>query len=251
MQVTGLCYINGRLYSIERRRERPSNQYRLAVYGVNNDTITLLETLHLDTTASLPFVGRFSGRVYIPCLSRGVRIVLYDGSKLGEITTLSCVRNPRGVAEVSPSTLYVCDLDTRTVCQVDVNQDAITANLQEPPGFERRRLEQVAFLGDTVLVRYSNSLVAYRHGIPSPGKLITRPGILKGLTTDHHSSFILVGDDEGTGLRNVFVLDLNGTLTHTVPVSADRKQSPHICAVVGERLWLVCRNGDILVMSSE
>ncbi len=180
-----------------------------------------------------------------------MRVILYDGSKLGEITTLSCVKNPRGVAEVSPSTLYVCDLDSRTVVQVDINQDTITTELPAPPGFERRRLEQVAFLGDTVLVRYSNGLVAYRHGIPSPGKLITRPGVLEGLTTDHHSSFLLVGKDLDTGLPAVFVLDLNGTLTHTIPVSVDRQQSPLICAVVGERLFLMCSNEDIIVMSSE
>ncbi len=243
MQVTGMCYINGRLFSIARLREVGSTKCRLAIYGFNDDTLVLLDTLQLHCSASQPVVGHFSGRVYVPCKSHGVRIALYDRSKLAEIATLSCVKNPGGVAEVSPSTLYICDLDSTTVCQVDVNQDTITAKLQQlPRRVERKWLDQIAFLGDTVLVHYSRDVVAYRQGAISAFTAIKQH--VDSLTTDHHSSFLMLD----SASRTVFVLDVNCTLTHTIPIPTD--QPPLACTVVGNELWVIDKNGKIIIMSS-
>ncbi len=242
-----MCYDNWRLYTVEERKEDES--YRLAVYSVTDqDTVTLLHTLDLEGDAWDPRVDRQSGQVYIPCQSRGVCVVSYDGSKLVPVTTLRCVGRADSLAVVSTNTLYVCDRVSGTVYLVDVTQDRVTATLQPPQEVRGKEPHYIAVLGDTILVGYGYNLVIYRHGVPTPGKLIPRPQGLEsvtGLTTDHHSSFLASDAESDT----VYVLDVGGNLTHTIPIPGDRK--PGDCTVVGGQLWVGCWNGHIIVMSSQ
>ncbi len=210
-------------------------------------TVTLLDTLDLEGEAWDPHVDRQSGRVYIPCGHSGVCVVRYDGSKLVPVTTLRCVRDAHRLAVVSTDTLYVMDFATVTVCLVDVNQDRVTSRLQPPGEVGDEGPYNIAVLGDVVLVNYACPyLVIYQHGVPTPGKLIPLPqglGEVTGLTTDHHSSFLLCDS------RSVYVLDISGNLTHTIPIPGNRE--PLDCTVVGGQLWVGCSKGDIIVMSSQ
>ncbi len=220
---------------------------RLSVYSVTDqDTVTVLDTLDLDGDASQPCVHHQSVRVYIPCGHHGISVVRYDGSKLVLVTTLRCVSEAENLAVVSPDTLYVCDGDSRTVCLVDVTQDRVTGRLQKLVGMKRQSPWHVAFLAETVLVDYGDGgLVTYRHGVPTSGKVLPRLHGLRwvsGLTTDLHSSFLLFDS------RALYVLDISGNLTHTISISGDRE--PADCTVVWGQLWVGCKNGDIIVMSS-
>ena len=156
------------------------------------------------------------------------------------------------LAVISPNTLYVCDWASNCVCVVDVTLDRVTARLHNS-GEERADWPyHTATLGDTILVRYNN-LVMYQHGISVPIAFPRRPLGLRdvfGLTTDHHCNFLLVGSDstESTAYM-VYVLDISGNLTHTIPIPGNRE--PRDCTVVGGQLWVGCNNGDILVFSSQ
>ncbi len=249
-QIFGMCYFSGMLYTTEKRNETLSVEYRLAVYSVTvQDTVTPLDTLDLVEALWAPRIDHHNGRLYFSCKSRGICVVKYDGSKLVLITTLACVGWPGDLALVSPYTLYVCDLDSHIVCLVDVIQDRVTARLQKPTEMRYSIPWSIAVLGDTVLVGYINdNLLIYRHGVPTPGKSLPKPLGLKNaisLTTDHHSSFLLVGTDS----KYLFVLDISGNVTHTISIPGDRK--PCDCTVVGEQLWVGCLSGDIIAMSSQ
>lgn len=249
-----MCYLSGMLYSTERRWEAGSARYRLAVNSVSDwDTLALLDTLdlHLQDAYRQPRVDRQTGRIYIPCMSRGVRVVRYDGIKLIPVTTLRCVWEAASLAVVSSDTLYVSDwdIDTVSVCLVDVLQDKVITRLQAPKEVSDRRAGHIAVLADTVLVDYGGkNLVTYRHGVPTRGKMLPQPQGLRSvtaLTTDHHSSFLLTD----VVSRSVYVLDISGNLTYTIPLPGNRW--PLDCTVVGRQLWVGCRNGDITVMSSQ
>ncbi len=224
----------------------------MAVYTVTDqDTVTLMGILDLEGTYIWqPRVDLQSGLVYIPCGSNGVSVVKYDGSKLVSVTTLRCVAKAVSLAVVSPDSLYVCDGDSETICLVDVTQDKVTARLQAPQGVVRGSPCHIAVLGDTILVAYGGEdLVLYRHGVPTLGQLLPRPQglvFVHGLTTDHHSNFLLMD----RSINTVNVLDISGNLTHTIPISGYR--APWDCTVVEDQLWLACDyNGDIIVMSSQ
>ncbi len=243
-----MCYYSGRLYTVEARRKDGSYRHRLAVYSVSDqDTVTLLDTLDLEWGPRHPRVDRQSGQVYIPSEDHGVCVVRYDGSKLVPVTTLRCVGYVYNLAVVSTDTLYVSEMASNTVCLIDVTQDRVTARLQPPQEVRGQMPGNIAVLGDTVLVMYGN-LVIYRHGVPTPGKVIPRlqgQKAVSGLTTDHHSSFLLCDRRS----RSVYVLDISGNHTHAIPIPGDRV--PWDCTVVGGQLWVGCINGDIIVMSSQ
>ncbi len=247
-----MCYLSGRLYTIESWKDAVLFEYRLAVYSVTDqDTVTLMDTLGLDGTSRDPRIDGQSGRVYFPSDGTGIHVVRYDGSKLVPIVTLRCVEAAIALAVASLDTLYVCDRASKTVCLVDVTQDRVTARLQNP--VEMMCTSNYPFtlsvLGDTVLVRYYMSgLVIYRHGVPTPGKLIPEPPGLDdvcSLHTDHHSSFLLVDGWSNT----LYVLDVSGNLTHTISTPWDRINSD--CTVVGRELWVGCSPDGIVVMSSQ
>ncbi len=242
-----MCYFSGRLYTTERRDDASDIEHRLAVYSVTDqDTVTLLDTLDLEESSMPPRVDQQSGRVYISCKPKGIYVVRYDGSKLVPITTLRCVEKARALAVVSPDSLYVCDYGSHTLCLVDVTHDRVTTRLQNP---NHSSPYHIAVLGDMVLAWYVNGdLVLHRHGVSTPGKLLLKPQGLPeilSLTTDHHSSFLLVDGDSNI----LLVLDISGNLTHTISIPGDR--DPWDCIVVGGQLWVGCANGDIIVMSSQ
>ncbi len=250
-RVVGMCYHSGRLYTVERPGEDRS--CRLAVYSVTGqDTVTLLDTLDLEGDADDLRADHQNGQVYIPCTSSGVCVVRYDGSKLVPVTTLRCVRYAHSLAVVSADTLYVCDWNSKTVCLVDVTQDRVTARLQPPQEVRDEGPHKIAVLGDTILVRYGRTdnlvMVIYRHGVSTSGKLISRlQGLqtVNALPTDHHSSFLLCDMYS----KSVYVLDISGNLTHTVPIPGDMEV--YDCTVVGGQLWVGGNTRDIIVMSSQ
>ena len=245
-----MCYYSGRLYTVEERKE--GGPHTLAVYSITDqDTVTLLHALdlHMHGSPQSPRVDHRSGWVYIPCKSSGVYVVRYDGSKLVLVAMLKCVRQAESLAVVSTNTLYVCDRDSKTVWLVDVAQDRIIARLQPPGEVIGVDLYNIAVLGDTVLVEYGGpTLVLYRHGVPTPGKLVPKPQGLDsvwGLITDHHSSFLVTDYWSST----VSILNISGNLTHTIPTPGNRE--PVDCTVVGRQLWVGCFNGNIIAMSSQ
>ncbi len=159
-----MCYFGGRLFITEQLEEAEAYRYRLAAYNVTNqDSVTLLDTMDLGTQAGQPRVDRQSGQIYIPCRRHnGVRVVMYDGRKLVPVSTLRCVRNPDNLAVVHPDKLYVSDLDSHTICLVDVTQDRITERLQTEQLSDSRSLASIAVLADTVLAVYGGpKLVIY------------------------------------------------------------------------------------------
>ncbi len=262
-RIDGMCYFSGRLYVVERHNDAGTDRYRLAVYSVTDKDIpTVLDTLDLEvsdvgqsyvyTDHNLqPRVDRHSGQVYIPCGHYGVRVVRYDGRKLVLVTTLRCVKDAFNLAVVSPDTLYTSDWYSSAVYLVDVTQDRVIDRLQTPRWFKHHLPRHITFLGDTVLVYYEGdgrSLVLYRHGDPTPDKRLQRPSqgtwFVDSLATDHHSSLLAVHRSP----HNVYVLDVSGNLTHTIPLPGDRY--PRDCTVVGEQLWVLCDKGEIIVMSS-
>ncbi len=246
-----MCFYSGRLYTVQRRHSMYKNwsyRMRLAVYSVmDQENVTLLDTLDLEGIARDPCVDHQSGHVYIPCGTGGVCVVRYEGSRLIPVKTLRCVV-ALSLAVVSTNTLYVCDWVHDAVFMVDVTQDRVRGRLQSPPEVWGDTPYSVAVLGDTVLVVYGGpSLVTYQHGVPTPGKVIPRLqglGYEYRLTTDHHSSILVTDHVSST----VAVLDASGNLTHTIPIPGDRKAKD--CAVVWEQLWVGCANGSIIVMSS-
>ncbi len=221
------------------------------MYSVTDqDTITLLDTLDLDPDAGTffnyglqPRVDLQTGRIYIPCCRHGVCVVMYDGNKLVPVATLKCVKHATSLAVVSTDTLFVCDIDSNTVCVVDVNQDRVTDRLQK---LWSTTPDCIAVLGDTVLAGMDDTLYIYRHGISTPEKLtnLPVPWDVPAVSTDHHSSFLVVDYI----MDRVYVLGVNGNHIHTISLPGD--SYPVDCTVVGEQLWVGCRNGGIIVMSS-
>ncbi len=257
--LVGMCYSSGRLYTTEMWQEAGSNRTLLAVYSVtlDKDTVSLLDTLDLegaDMNAYHPRIDHQNGKVYIPCESHGICVARYDGSKLVRIATLRAVVKAMNLAVVSPDTLYVCDWPSHTVCVVDVSQDRVTARLRKPGELSVTGVvpDKTAVLGDTVLVGHiSFSLAIYRHGVHTPGKLLTPPQRLDkvyDITTDHHFSFLLAC--KFSDRHTVLVFDINGNLTHTIPIPGHWE--PRACTVVEGEVWVACKNGytnNILVLS--
>ncbi len=195
-------------------------------------------------------------------------MVKYDGCKLLVVTTLRCVRDVSSLAVASSDTLYVCDKNSQTVCLVDVTMDRVTQRLQKPRGASPDLTpSHVAFLGETLLVYHNSTvtnyyshgassttttniskpLVTYRHGATTPVKVIPWSQniyMAQALTTDNHSSFLMIGHYP----PSVYVLNINGDLTHTIPIVSDSE--PVDCAVVGKKLWVGCSNREIIVISS-
>ncbi len=253
--IVGMCYFSGRLYTTESCGdidEVGDDRYRVAVYSVNDqENVTLLDTLDLEVLPIRLCIDRQSGQIYFSSEYRGIYVMRYDCSKLVTITTLRCVKSPLDLAVVSPDILYVCDSYSDTVCLVDVTRDRIITRLQHPEDALTAPYPfTIAVVGDRVLVGYQNdSLFIYRHGVTTPDTALPSLHLqglefITSLTTDHHSSFLLVDEASNT----LFVLDISGNVTHTISVPGNGK--PGDCTVVEGQLWFACENGNIIVMSS-
>ncbi len=234
--------MNRRIYTVEKPRK--SERYRLAVYSENAH---LLDKLDLDGQAGAPRADRLSASVYIPCLSRGVLAVWYENNKLNKRYLLQHQNMMiDSLSVVSQDTLCVCALDG--VYVIDAAEGTVTEVLEPPKGMEGWKPFNIAVLGESILVQYDKAtLLVYRLGVEAPGKLV-KP-LPKGsfsvsrLITDDHSRFLLVDPDSA----RILVLDVSGQLASLIRLPKDTR--PQDCTIIGNKLWVGCRNGTIIVMS--
>ncbi len=259
-RVDGLCYREDCLYVLKVREESASViNYNLIVYSVESDSghIARLDTLTVQedtgwTWHMHPRMDHHSHRVFIPCFEKGVIVARLDGDRLVIERSLTCVKDPITVDVMTPDTVYVGDRDSNRVHVVDIRDDRITATLDKPDTVHQRDSPiMLAVLGDSVMVYYyfiENTLVVYRHGSPTPVKVIPPPGGLKGVTainTDFHSNYMVT---YGGDPKSVIIIDSNGVLRHTINIPFTDIQD---CAVVNRQLWVLCHNGDIAIMASQ
>ncbi len=255
-RLLGLCYRDGNLYTAEAHVELHRIRGSLAVYQVDSGSLTLLDRLELGVTgwgevwSVCPRVERDGPLVFIPCVGIGVTVARLAGDRLVRERTLRCVKRPESVDVMSRDIVYVCDWHSYNVRVVDVRNDRIASTLETPDTVRKgdwpRRL---AVLGDSVLVGYdeTHTLVVYRHGSPTPVRMIPRPGGLEyvsAINTDFYSHFIITDQYTNT----VFVVDLTGKLRHKVNI--DTGSVTRDCAVINRQLWVACEGGDIVLMSS-
>ncbi len=246
----GLCYSGGCLYVVEAHQKSLPLTLRLAVFRVHSDSedITRLDTLRglgKGVWCAPPVVDHHSRRVFVPCDRNGVTVAHLDGDRLVRERTLTCVRDAGSVDVMSRDTVYIGG--TNSVHVVDAINDRITLTLEKPNSVRDKLPCSLAVLGDSVMVCYAAQppLVVYRHGSPTPVRVIPRPVEMKWVTfvsTDCHSNFILT--DHHT--KTIFVLNVSGELCHTVKTGTDSLMG---CTVVKRQLWLGGRGGDIVIMS--
>ncbi len=235
----------------------------------SQNSIELLDTLDIknhpgETPVALRADPR-TGRIYLPCRSRGVWLVNRDESKLKAAPALK--QRSDGVAVASSNQICVCDCtwNNRRVCfvgvdkivdqgvdKIIVDEDSAKVTLNPPNSVKRGTPRSVAVIGETILVWYGDrkKLVLYRQDHFKEGKLIPLPDGLKSvcsLATDNRSRFLLVDDESYV----VFVLDIAGKLDHTIQIPHGSGWQPKDCTVVGTELWVGCGSGDIVVLSSQ
>ncbi len=231
----------------------------------SQNSIELLDTLDIkNDPGEIPGALRAdpqTGRIYLPCRSRGMWLVNRDESKLKAAPALK--QRANCVAVASTDKICVCDGTWRKcrVCLVDVgnvktdktvDQDSAIVTLNPPDSVRRGMPRSVAVIGETILVWYVDrkKLVLYRQDHFKEGKLIPLPGGVKSvcsLATDNRSRFLLVDDE----FHVVFVLDIAGKLDHTIQVPHGSGWRPKDCTVVGTELWVGCDSSDIVVFSSQ
>ncbi len=261
--LDGLCYSDGRLYTVEHRKvESGRISYSLAVYQIESDSenITLIDRLELADVGSAmgynasPRVERHSQWVFVPCSASvsgytGVTVAYLDHDRLVRERTLTCVRDAVSVDAMSPDTVYVCV--TYSVHVVNVRQDKITLTMEPPDTVMNKRPHSVAVLDNSVMVGYIDQgpLVIYRHGNKAPLRVIRHPdgmqGLLPTISTDCERHYILIYMLS----KFLFVMDVNGQVRHTAAI--DTRTWTRDCAVVNRQLWVGCHNGEIVIMSSQ
>ena len=255
-ELCGLCYTDGKLYTAEQGQGSNALTYTLAVYKVHNDSgdITLVDRLALtnlwlrymfsgDPLFLCLRVESHSQCVFLPIFGRGVLVVHLDGDRLARKKILTCVPWASGVAVISPSTVYVCD--DRRVHIVDVRGDRTVSYLENPKGMLP---QQVAVLCDTVLVNSIDvhTVALYLHGSLTPVRVISFPTRLRSAITTAGQRHFLITD---YNTKLVFVIDDSGNLSCKVNIDSESRAVD--CVVVNRQLWVGCRNGDIIIMSSQ
>ncbi len=254
--LCGLCCTADWLHIVEGRQVESSGySWSLAVYQVDSDSgdITLLDRLELEMgeqrLSVCPRVDRHSWRVFVPLRGSGVTVARLDGDRLIRHKTLTCVRDAVSVDVKSPDEVYVSDWSSRSVYIVNVRDDRITSVLEKPETVSDEWPRRLAVLGDSVMVGYTGSiLVVYHHGSPAPVRVIPRPaglGEVIAISTDWHSNFLLTDYDTSC----LFAMDVDGNVRHKVNIDSDSMTED--CAVVRRQPWVGCRNGDIVIMSSQ
>ncbi len=255
-RLRGLCYSEDCLYVVE-WEEAGRFSLRLTVHRVQSDSghITRLDTLTgLWESGCLwsvcPRVDRHSRRVFVPCLDSGVTVARLDGDRLVRETILTCVWDATSVDVMSPDTVYVGGMNSRSVHVVDIRDDRIISTLEKPDAVRAEWPYSLEVLGDSVMVWYARqTLVLYRYGSPAPVRVVPRPGGLERVTavsTDCRSNYIVI--DRVT--RSMFIIDNTGELRQKINIP-DTDIRPRDCAVVKRQLWVGCRDGDIVILSSQ
>ena len=182
----------------------------------------------------------------------------WDESKLLLHGTLMCVRWCRDLAVVCAHTLCVGDAEGKCFAVVDVKEDKITATLDKPHFVREKSPHNVAVLGNAILTAYKNYgdefpiLVLYENGVSSPGTRIPCPEGLQSLSAISSNSVLsrfLMLD----GKRHVvYVLDVDGSLCHTVEVDTDEWLN-HSTVGDGEqakKLFVGCSRADRIIIMS-
>ncbi len=258
VRLVGMCYSEGCLYVLGGLEGRGGYTLILTVYSVQSDSGQLTR---LDTMTGLgggwpslcPRVDHHRHRVFVPCYGTGVTVAHLDGDRLVREGTRTCVMHAICVDVMSPDTVYVGDIDSRTVHVVDIKDDRKIMTLEKPDRV-REPPWSLAVLGDSIMVCYGDSdptLVVYRHSSPTPVRVVPRLsglGEVAAVSTDCRSNFIVT--DKVT--RSVFIIDADGNLRHTINIpypDSDTDSRSVGCAVVNRQLWLGCVNGDIVIMS--
>ncbi len=123
-----MCFLEGRLYTVEEFSSDWFREWKLAVYSVTDQgTVKLLDSLFLEGNLGYPRADHQSGRIYIPSGYMGVHVVAYNGSKLCRVCTLRCVEDAISLVVVTSSLLYVIDYAIKCVVMVDVANDMVIA----------------------------------------------------------------------------------------------------------------------------
>ncbi len=254
--LEGLFYSDGRLFVGEARCVESSRySWSLAVYQLQGDgeDMVLLDRLELGTGepwSVRPRVNRQSHQVFVPCLEGGVTVVRLAGNRLIKEKTLTSVMKPHSVDVRSPDTLYVCDWTSKTVHGVDIRDDRILSTLEKPDKMTGKPWS-VAVLGDSIMVGYTDgtdtTLVLYDHLSHTPVRVIPRPEGLhhvRSVTTDCHKYFIITNYNT----QSAFIFDIRGNLFQKADLGPDT--GTWDCAVVRSQVWVGCRKGYIVIMSS-
>ncbi len=217
------------------------------MYQVTGKGLELLSTVRVDDSSWYPRVDGNTQQIYIPNGSGGVSVVSVEDNQLKTHSRLTCVGECYSVGVLSQHTLCVCDQDSGSVSVVKVAEDTVTARLGGPAWVKDERANKTAVLGKALLVCYQKcNLVVYENGVFSPGTMVTWPQGLqsvKNMSSDGVSRF-LVCDCES---KAVFILDVRQKLCDKVNIRTQSKV--YDCTVGDGKLWVGCRNGDIVVMS--
>ena len=244
-RVYGLCYSNSRLYVTERQR---GVAQRLAAYRVDGDGLTLLDTADLQGNVWEPRVDRSTQRLYIPHSIAGGVSVVSAGDKLVRQAPITCVGRCLSVGVLSPDTLCVCDIDSECVSIVSV-KNTVTGKLNKPAMVRDKQPKFIAVLGNAILTYYGDhDLILYENGVSSRGSVVPWPTGLqspRGIFSDSVSRFLVCGGSE----HSIFILDVSGKLCDKINIDTDSRVED--CTVGGGKLWVGCRNGDIIAMSPQ
>ena len=199
-ELFGLCcdIDDNRIYCAEQRGDTRNYTHWLTVYymGVDeDDSFSLLDKVEVkDMILDCHPRVDSSHQVYVPCGRSGVRVFrLQDGRLLQVISPLTCLASVWSICVNTAESVFAFDLETNSVCLVNVYRDKVIRRLERPKQV-RHRPQHASVLGQMVLVWYcDNTLVTYHRDSPTPGQVIYAPKELfyvSGIATDSHSCII-------------------------------------------------------------
>ncbi len=218
------------------------------MYQVAGQEIALRDTLIVED-GWYPRVDGHTQQVYVASSSKCVSVVSLEDNRLKPQGHLTSVGMCYSLGVLSPDTLCACDQNSGTVSVVRVTDDTVTATLRKSAWVRDEGAKKTAVLGNTLLVCYQDSnLVVYENGVSSPGTMVTRPEGLQSvqnMSSDGVSRFFVCDWKS----KAVFILDVSGKLCEKINIDTDSKV--YDCTVGDGKLWVGCRNGDIIVMSPQ
>ena len=228
-----------------------SGSYRLCMYQVTGEVLTLLDSVGVDNGRH-PRVDGHSQQVYIPRGdSHGVSVVSWGDTKLTSQPTLRCVGESQSIAVRSPHRLYACDLSHDCVSVVRVTDDTVKDKLRKPWKLRDKKPSITAVIGNRILVTYqlfgNSKLVVYENGASGLGTTVTWPAGLqsvRSMSSDGVSRFLVC---DGVS-KAIFILDVRGKLSGKININTEGVIWD--CTAEDGKLWVGCKNGDIVFMSS-